>query len=310
MEHLFVDMEVVCGKLGIELRSEGRRLVGLCPFHSETRPSFNVFLETNSFFCFSCKAGGDPLRLVSAFVDEVQTWWDLIRWYTADISPARIPIRVTPPLDRVKELFSTPPVELPAADVSKDPFLASLGILYASSGRLAGRHIIPVTLRGTLIAYEARDFVGGTDPKVLILPPAIRIHSYLWNIDNVLSGSPIIVVEGVKDAIAVLKFGYPNVVSSFGAKLSSDQVVLLMTKQPPEVTVAYDADSAGAAGAREAVAEMLAWTEVYVVSLPTGSDPWDVTKDVWQDCLSSRERVSAESRNSMILSEFRERIFM
>ena len=41
------------------LRKDGRRYVGKCPFHSEGRGSFNVYPDTNTFYCFSCSARGD-----------------------------------------------------------------------------------------------------------------------------------------------------------------------------------------------------------------------------------------------------------
>ncbi len=48
----------------IELKRRGRNLVGLCPFHNEKTPSFTVYPETNSFFCFGCGMGGDVIGFV------------------------------------------------------------------------------------------------------------------------------------------------------------------------------------------------------------------------------------------------------
>ncbi|MDR0913615.1 MAG: DNA primase, partial [Oscillospiraceae bacterium] len=46
------------------LRRRGRNLVGLCPFHSEKTPSFNVYLDSNSYYCFGCSAGGGVVNFV------------------------------------------------------------------------------------------------------------------------------------------------------------------------------------------------------------------------------------------------------
>lgn len=43
----------------VQLRRHGRTLVGLCPFHNEKTPSFNVYPDNQSFYCFGCAAGGD-----------------------------------------------------------------------------------------------------------------------------------------------------------------------------------------------------------------------------------------------------------
>ena len=48
----------------ITLKKAGSRYKGLCPFHSEKTPSFVVYPETQSFYCFGCGAGGDVISFV------------------------------------------------------------------------------------------------------------------------------------------------------------------------------------------------------------------------------------------------------
>lgn len=48
----------------VNLRHSGRNLVGLCPFHNEKTPSFNIYPENGSFYCFGCGAGGDVITFV------------------------------------------------------------------------------------------------------------------------------------------------------------------------------------------------------------------------------------------------------
>lgn len=43
----------------LALRPRGRTLVGLCPFHQEKSPSFTVFRDTQSYYCFGCAKSGD-----------------------------------------------------------------------------------------------------------------------------------------------------------------------------------------------------------------------------------------------------------
>ena len=43
----------------VNLKRRGKNLVGLCPFHSEKTPSFTVYPESSSFYCFGCGVGGD-----------------------------------------------------------------------------------------------------------------------------------------------------------------------------------------------------------------------------------------------------------
>lgn len=48
----------------VTLKHRGRNMVGLCPFHSEKTPSFNIYPESGSFFCFGCGAGGDVITFI------------------------------------------------------------------------------------------------------------------------------------------------------------------------------------------------------------------------------------------------------
>ena len=57
------DIEQVVGSY-VNLRRRGRTLSGLCPFHSEKSPSFTVYPENQSFYCFGCGAGGDVISFI------------------------------------------------------------------------------------------------------------------------------------------------------------------------------------------------------------------------------------------------------
>lgn len=48
----------------VNLRKAGRCQVGLCPFHSEKTPSFNIYEDTQNFYCFGCGAGGDVITFI------------------------------------------------------------------------------------------------------------------------------------------------------------------------------------------------------------------------------------------------------
>ncbi len=48
----------------MQLKRRGRNLVGLCPFHGEKTPSFNIYSENGSFYCFGCGTGGDVITFI------------------------------------------------------------------------------------------------------------------------------------------------------------------------------------------------------------------------------------------------------
>ncbi len=48
----------------VNLKRRGRNMIGFCPFHSEKTPSFNIYPENGSFYCFGCGVGGDVITFI------------------------------------------------------------------------------------------------------------------------------------------------------------------------------------------------------------------------------------------------------
>ena len=46
------------------LKKRGDNYIGLCPFHSEKTPSFNVDVEKKLFYCFGCGVGGNVFTFI------------------------------------------------------------------------------------------------------------------------------------------------------------------------------------------------------------------------------------------------------
>lgn len=57
------DIETVVASY-VRLKRRGRNLVGLCPFHGEKTPSFTLYPENNSFYCFGCGVGGSVITFI------------------------------------------------------------------------------------------------------------------------------------------------------------------------------------------------------------------------------------------------------
>ena len=57
------DIESLIGSY-VSLKRAGSNLKGLCPFHNEKSPSFTVYPQDNSFYCFGCGAGGDAITFI------------------------------------------------------------------------------------------------------------------------------------------------------------------------------------------------------------------------------------------------------
>ena len=58
------DIVAVISESVPSLKKRGRRFLGLCPFHNEKTPSFNVNQDTGVYHCFGCKESGDVLTFL------------------------------------------------------------------------------------------------------------------------------------------------------------------------------------------------------------------------------------------------------
>ena len=61
----------------VTLRKTGATYKGLCPFHSEKTPSFNVRPDIGRYQCFGCQTGGDAITWIREtqrleFIDAVR----------------------------------------------------------------------------------------------------------------------------------------------------------------------------------------------------------------------------------------------
>ncbi len=62
---IYEDLTDYCEALGIKLKKSGSVLRARCPFsgHKDNEPSFTVYEDTNTFYCFGCGVGGDAYQL-------------------------------------------------------------------------------------------------------------------------------------------------------------------------------------------------------------------------------------------------------
>ena len=59
-------IEEVVGQY-VKLERRGKNLLGLCPFHADSKPSFTVSPDRGIFHCFGCQAGGNVISFVMQY---------------------------------------------------------------------------------------------------------------------------------------------------------------------------------------------------------------------------------------------------
>jgi hypothetical protein len=47
-----------------QISKKGRYALALCPFHNEDSPSFTIYLEQNTYWCYACSEGSDVIGFV------------------------------------------------------------------------------------------------------------------------------------------------------------------------------------------------------------------------------------------------------
>ena len=57
----------------VKLQKRGNNFLGLCPFHNEKTPSFNVNDQEGFYHCFGCGAHGDVISFIRHF--EGKSFW-------------------------------------------------------------------------------------------------------------------------------------------------------------------------------------------------------------------------------------------
>lgn len=84
----------------VSLKRRGKNLVGLCPFHNEKTPSFTVYPENGSFYCFGCGVGGDVFSFVKLI--ENLDYVDAIRYLAEKSGINIVETQVDNSLQRVR----------------------------------------------------------------------------------------------------------------------------------------------------------------------------------------------------------------
>jgi DNA primase len=291
----------------VPLRRAGVAWKGLCPFHGEKTPSFNVNEERRTFKCFGCGVGGDVIKFIELY-DKI-TFPEAVRQLAG-----RVGLPVPEPENAKEDAASQREREalLKAHEVAQT--IELLGIGYAPrtgnglherltkegfadliqqkaglvvlredsslADRFRGRVMIPICREsGPIIAFGGRAMEEGQNPKYLNSPetPIYVKGRTLFGLN--LSKSAItrakhaVMVEGYFDVAQALQAGISNVVASSGTALTSAQGRLLK-RFASKVVLSFDPDAAGK-GAAAKTSELLVTEgfQVNVAVLPAGDDP-------------------------------------
>lgn len=119
-----------------QLTKKGRNLVGLCPFHHDTRPSFLVSPDKGICYCFPCQKGGDIFSFYQQIegVDFKQALKDLAERTGVKIDDMPVDVVKKDEKERMRDCLSAASSfyasQLQASDATKK-YLADRGVTSA-----------------------------------------------------------------------------------------------------------------------------------------------------------------------------------
>jgi DNA primase len=148
--------------------------------------------------------------------------------------------------------------------------------------RFRGRAMFPIfSVTGRVIGFGARklredDPIPGkyiNSPETPIYVKSRSLYGIFQAKEAIREKEFAILVEGYADLISVFQAGIKNVVASSGTALTEEQIELI-SRYAKNITLVYDADSAGSKAALRGVDLIIEQgLDVKVATLPEGEDP-------------------------------------
>ena len=136
--------------------------------------------------------------------------------------------------------------------------------------------------RGRPIAFGGRVMENDSGPKYLNSPETALFHKgrQLYGLYQARQAVPkpdrLVVVEGYMDVIALVQYGYPEVVAALGTATTAEHAETLF-RATPEVVFCFDGDRAGRQAAERALESVLPrlrdGRQARFLFLPEGEDP-------------------------------------
>jgi DNA primase len=177
---------------------------------------------------------------------------------------------------------------IPVEDMVEAGLLVSGDDIPVPYDRFRDRVMFPITdLRGRVIAFGGRALEKDAPAKYLNSPETPLFHKgdNLYNLAPARlathNGSPLVVVEGYVDVIAMVGAGFPGSVAPLGTALTENQLSLLW-KMADEPILCFDGDKAGQKAAWRAADLALPHLKpdksLRFALLPEGQDPDDLAR--------------------------------
>jgi DNA primase len=292
-----IDLVEYIHSLGIDLKpvGAGEEYRGLCPFHEEAKPSFQVNRQKGLWHCFGCGAGGDVISFVmkwskvgfqealvilagasikkqGGLLEAVANYWHACLPNSA--SPRRYlerrGVETSELIERFRIGFAPGGAKtrkkLLSAGFTLEQIKAAGLINCRELDTFFGRVTFPLVERGKVINVYGRSLSNRY--RHMYLPGR---RDVIFSIENV-AGDSAILTESIIDALSLMVLGFENAVSSLSVNLTARQIETL-TKRFTRIVIVFDADAAGRRGASKTYVSLQdRGVATQIMELPDRSD--------------------------------------
>jgi len=268
------------------------RWMGLCPLHTDHKPSFLVDPTKSLFYCYGCGRGGDVIRFAELYhqvnfpkaITLLREWCGLAPLLNAVVDCYRIQLHryheALAYLDQ-RGIHSCAVIEHMRVGYAPGGCLRScllqlgyplsvmqrVGLVNAAGHDSYSRRIV-FPLDGNLYGRSIR---SSSSPHLFM--PGSKGGLYLW--EHVRRYPEVILVEGLFDYAVLWQAGFRNVTCSLGNHLNARQFQQLCDSART-VYVAFDADANGSGPRASQFLARRLWAQgvsVRRLALPDGQDP-------------------------------------
>ena len=266
--------------------------------HGDQNPSASINKESLLFNCHVC-GGGTIIWLVQNVLDiSKNEAINRIKNYSEMLRP--IPVeQFVNRLDKLlKEHGNTPGILIPKyserildAWIQPSEYLLQRGVSYEvqkamktgilESGYeldkttkelvLVKRNVLPHFINGNLVGWVSRRLDDTKNVAKYRNTRGFPRKYSLYNLNNITDNNHCYVVESPMSVLVLKSRGINDVVASFGAQVSKEQMRLL--KRFDNVTVFFDGDDAGRNGCNNILSELSEYTRLKAIPTPDGEDP-------------------------------------
>ena len=269
----------------------------LCPFHNEKTASFQIYPDTDKYYCFGCHRNGDVIDFLAEvrhrttdtdFLIElaeelgierkddkyakhrkvlvnVAEFWHRCLFKSEEAKDYLNARGIKPSTAKKWQLGYAPGV---LHKKNHSPELFDLGLVKEGKrgnySFFRNRLVIPITINNQIHGFGGRA-LGDDKAKYVNSPqhPLFHKREILFGLDKAtILDETLVIVEGYFDVITLHQAGFVNTVCVMGTALTKEQLNMVASRNIKRIVLAYDSDLAGAKAT---------WTSAKIIAqyLPT-----------------------------------------